>query len=242
MLCDDDNLFLSSVEVKIQNWARKNGHMNAIMIYPFTSSEDALEAWNRGLQIDALFLDIQIPNEISGLALAKEIRQSNESVPIVFVTSYGEFAEEGYIVNALRYLRKPISEDAIFGCLDIIWRRWTLIHADYILLDLPTQIIRLPPSSILYVEVSGHTCVLKTVDRESAYQFRQTMQYIRKKLSPPLFAQCHRSFIVNLMYIRHISYGCITMADGLTIQIGRKYQKEFMQQFRAFYLTGRSES
>ena len=64
ILCDDEPLFLSSLEQKIGQWAQKNGRVNNILISKFTSSEDMLDAWEHGMQIDALFLDIQIERSI----------------------------------------------------------------------------------------------------------------------------------------------------------------------------------
>ncbi len=236
VLCDDEKLFLSSVRQKIELWAQKSGHLNSIIFHSFSSSEDLLDAWEHGMQVDALFLDIQIPGEISGLAAAREIRNTNEYLPIVFITGYGQYAEEGYSVNALRFLHKPVTDEAIYACMNLIWRQWTLLNGDCIVLDLPTQILRLPVHSVLYAEVSGHTCFLQTSDREEPYQFRQTMQYLRNKLSSDLFIQCHRSYIINMMYVRHITGRSIMMADGEEIQIGRKYQASFMSAFRWLYL------
>ena len=241
VICDDEAIFLLSVKQRIKEWAQRNGCISALVIRTFTSAEDLLEAWQHGLPIDAMFLDIQIPGELSGLAVAKEIHRCNEYIPIVFVTNYGEYAEEGYVVNALRYLRKPVSERAVSECMDIIWRRWKLQHTDCVTLNLPTQILRLPVNSILFVEVSGHYCVVHTTNRENAYRFKQSLEDLRKKLPCHLYVQCHRSFIVNLMYIRHITSGNITMADGTVIQIGRLYQPQLMKQFRLYYF-GRSEA
>lgn len=126
ILCDDEPLFLSSLEQKIGQWAQKNGRVNNILISKFTSSEDMLDAWEHGMQIDTLFLDIQIPGEMNGLSAAKQIRATNDYLPIVFITSFAQYAEEGYEVSALRYLRKPVTEDAVSQCMDIIWRRWSL--------------------------------------------------------------------------------------------------------------------
>ena len=53
------------------------------------------------------------------LQLAKLIRQTDEDVPIVFVTNYAEYVYQGYTVNALRYLKKPVLESDISPCLDI---------------------------------------------------------------------------------------------------------------------------
>lgn len=126
ILCDDEQIFLDSLHQKIMNWAKRSRHISGIILHCFTSSEDLLDAWQRGMTIDAMFLDIQIPGEMSGLAVAKEIHNDNEYLPIVFITSFGEYAEEGYKVNALRYLHKPVSEQAVSECMDILWHRWSL--------------------------------------------------------------------------------------------------------------------
>lgn len=107
-----------------------------------------------------------------------------------------------------------------------------------VVLDLPTQVLRLPADAILYAEVSGHTCSMFTIDRENPYVFRQSIDYLRQKLPLDLFAQCHRSFVVNLMYVRHLTGNQLTMSDGTVIQIGRKYQSDFMLKFREYYLGG----
>ena len=240
ILCDDEKLFLSSVEQKIRQWVQEKGHSGCIEIHSFISSEDLLDAWENGLQADALFLDIQIPGEMNGLALAKEIRKKNEYIPIVFITSYGEYAEAGYTVNVLRYLRKPVSDQAIAECMDVIWRRWTLLHENCVAFDLPNQVLILPADSILFTEVTGHTCNIYTVDREQPYRIRKKMDYLLNKLPEGLFVQCHRSYIVNLKYVHQLTNSSLTMSDGTTISIGRTYQTQLMKKFRCYYM-GRSE-
>lgn len=236
ILCDDEPLFLSSLKEKIVAWGKKTGHSSALMINTFTSGEDLLDALEHGVFADALFLDIQIPGEMSGLAVAKEIYSRDENMAIVFVTYYGEYAEEGYTVGALRYLRKPVSDTAIEECMDVLWRRWELSNAECLLLDLPTQMIRLPLKAILYLAVSGHYCVLYTDNARQEYRFKKPLDEVQKELPEHLFVRCHRSFIVNLMYIRHIARGCITMANGAQVPIGKVYQPQLMHQFRRYYL------
>lgn len=239
VLFDDEELFLQSLEQKIKEWAMKNGCMSTTVIHSFTSSEDMLEAWNNGMRVDALFLDIQIPNEMNGMAVAKEIYSVNPMIPIIFITSFGEYAEEGYVVNALRYIRKPITEQNVNECMDIVWHRWMVQQTEYITFDLPTQILRLPMKSILYVEVSGHYCVISSVNHsKKEYKVKQTINNILQKLPPELFAQCHRSYIVNLMYVRHITSTNVTMADNTVIQMGRNFKSQFVRSFRRFFLEG----
>ena len=238
VLCDDEKSFLQCAKQSIMIWAKINGHENGLNIQAFSSSEDLLEAWEHGLQIDALFLDIQIPGEMSGIALAKEIYSRNEYIPIVFMTNYGEYAEEGYTVNALRYLRKPLSEQAVMDCLDILWHRWEMQTAASIVLEMPGQFLRLPADHILYVEVLGHFCMLKTTDDQNTYKIRLSLEVFRKKLPEGVFSQCHRSYIVNIKYIRQIMGNNVTMANNDVIPMGRAYQQQFLKQFRHYYLEG----
>lgn len=72
-------------------------------------------------------------------------------------------------------------------------------------------------------------------------KLKQSLETIRRKLPSQLFVQCHRSYLVNLMYIRHITSGSITMANGEVIQLGRVYQSQLMKLFRQFYLEGSHE-
>ncbi len=60
VICDDEKQFLHSIKVKINSWAEKTGNTSGLMLHCFTSSEDVLDSWQHGLQIDALFMDIQI--------------------------------------------------------------------------------------------------------------------------------------------------------------------------------------
>ena len=236
VIFDDEELFLKSLEQKITSWAMKNGHTSSLIVHRFTSSEDMLEAWNSGMRTDALFLDIQTSGEMNGLAAAKVIHSADPMIPIVFITSYGEYAEEGYHVNALRYLRKPISERAVHECMDIIWRRWMLQQTDCVAFDMPNQVLRLPAKGILFIDVSGHHSIIHSIDNE--YRIRQGINAIMDKLPAALFSQCHRSCVVNLMYVRHIKADSVIMADNTELPIGRNFKLQFISDFRKLYLEG----
>jgi DNA-binding LytR/AlgR family response regulator len=239
ILCDDDAVANDSIKQKIEKWAAKNGHMSGVVIYAYTSSEDLLEDWKHGFRCDALFLDIKIPNELSGLALAKEIHESDQMIPIVFVTSYGQYAEEGYVVNALRYLRKPVSERAVNECMDILWRQWTVVQTECVTFDTPTKLLRLASRSILYIEAAGHYCIITTTDNTTReYKIKQVFKSVLNQLPKQLFIQCQRSYVVNILYVRHVAKGVLTMSDGKSIQLGRSFQAELVKRLRQFYIEG----
>ena len=76
IVCDDTDFYVSVLKDHIKHWSVSRQHQNATITHCFSSSEDLLYAWQSGLTIDVLFLDIQIPGEMSGMDLAKAIRRS----------------------------------------------------------------------------------------------------------------------------------------------------------------------
>ena len=121
VICDDELVYADSIRRSVERWAQETRRLDKIFVKVFSSSEDLLETWSNGMVIDLLFLDIQIPGELSGMEAAKEIHGKDEYIPIVFITNYSEYAFEGYSVNALRYLRKPVSQQDIDTCMNIAW-------------------------------------------------------------------------------------------------------------------------
>ena len=236
IICDDEPLYINTITETVTDWARHAGHTKAIVSKSYTSGEDLLEDFERGLKIDLLFMDIQIPGEMNGMAVAKAIHRQNEYIPIVFITNYAEYACEGYEVNALRFLRKPVSPKAVFECMDIVWRRWQYLDTDSIVFESGTQILRLPAVSIVYIEAAGHQLTVHVTGQEAPYILRQRLDHIKKLLPSSLFCQCHRGFIVNMMYIRRFSGNWLSLADGTEIPVGRVFHSAFVDQYRIFYL------
>ena len=81
---------------------------------------------------DVLFLDIRMPGE-NGVSLAKHLRRLGDDMPIIFVTGEREYILEGYEVEALHYLIKPVQEKKIFECLERVYRNAAQQEAHVIL-------------------------------------------------------------------------------------------------------------
>lgn len=234
-ICDDEQAYLQLVTERVQQWAHDSGHDSGIKITTFRSSEDLLEAWQNGMAVDVLFMDIEVPGEMSGMEVAKRIFSANEHIPIVFITNYSEYACEGYRVNALRYLRKPVSQADIDECMDIVWRRWSLQQANAITIEDPKQSIHLPAESIISIEVYGHHIRIDTTDDAGEYTLRTRMKEIMDRMPQNVIVQCHRSYAVNLMYVRKFQRNIITMSNGKDVPIGRNYTDQFINQYRLYY-------
>ena len=228
-LCEDDPIFRTSIESKISNWSKAN-HNFDLSITTFRSSEDLLEHWQLGNHADIFFLDIQIPKELSGLELAKLIRQTDEDVPIVFVTNYAEYVYQGYTVNALRYLKKPVLESDISPCLDIAYKHYTLCHQESSIIAIPGEQIVLQYAEILYLEACSPNLIIKRIGSSSDISFRYRISKVYPLLPSELFAFCHRSYIVNLSKIRILKRTQLVLCSNEVLPISEKYVDELFHK------------
>ncbi|MBQ8618567.1 MAG: response regulator transcription factor [Clostridia bacterium] len=234
IICDDEQVYRASIEEKVNVWAKEHQHESAVMVYSFASSEDLLEEWERGLHFDMLFMDIQIPYETDGLKIAKTIFDQNENIPIAFITNYAEYACEGYLVNALRYILKPIHQQAIDDCMNIAWNRWVLMQSDSVRIEVGKQVELIPLQQILFVESYAHRLLFTTISGQRI-DARGSIGQLANSLSKGLLGQCHKSYLVNVMYVRKLQADSLTLSNGAIIPIGRKYASEFYQLFNQYH-------
>lgn len=235
VICDDESVYRKSIIEKIQNWARNNYRDEMITVRSFSSSEELLDAWEKGMRIDMLFLDIQIPHELSGMEIAKRINSIDEYIPIVFVTNYIEYACEGYLVNALRYVMKPIEQGKINECMDIAWNRWQLLQAESLRIESGKQIIIMPIKNIVMIESFGHILRIYSTTISNEIEVRARLKEYVQKLPKGMFSQCHKSYVVNIMFVRKIRSNEVTLASGKSIPLGRKFAMDFLAAFNNYY-------
>ncbi|MDE7285047.1 MAG: response regulator, partial [Lachnospiraceae bacterium] len=103
---DDNSADTEYVAALAGRWAESEGH--SLRIFTFPSAEAFLFQYEEEQDFDILLLDIEM-EEMTGVELAKKVRQGNDAVQIVFITGYPDFIAEGYEVSALHYLMKPVS-------------------------------------------------------------------------------------------------------------------------------------
>lgn len=234
IVCDDELIYRKSLHKAIEDWIKKHSLQGTAVIRDYFSTVNILSAWKNGLTIDIAFLDIQMPGEINGLELAKHIRQFNEYASIVFITNYAEYACDGYSVNALRYIQKPIQDSRIYECLDIAYRQWSYHQKDSLCVSFNKQKVILSCQHILYIESSRHRIQIHRVGQEDV-EVRSYIKDLLPLLPDTMFVQCHRSYIVNIQYARTLSKSNISLVGNINIPIGEKYSSLVMDCFRQYY-------
>ena len=233
-ICDDERCYIDAIISSIKRWQTQN-KVEAFSITTYSSSEDLIEFSEQSLPFDLAFLDIQFPGELNGLQLARELRNHNDQISIVFMTNFDEYAIEGYKVNALRFLQKPIIDIHVFECLDIAYRQWVILNGTSIIVECNQSVYRLPTNSILYIESKAHYLYIHTTTSNTELITRQRLPEFLETLPNNILVRCHRSFAVNIFHIYCISRNSIVLSNGESLPISDKYWKTIHGEFKSFY-------
>lgn len=214
--CDDDMSVLNELKELLDQYRTK--YNQEIEYVAFHSSLELLAEIEKGVRYDILFLDVIMPNE-NGIGIAKEIRQYDNVIKIIFLTSSSEFAVQSYTVGAYFYQMKPIWEENFFRLMDAAISECRREQQNSLILRCKSGISRIELGRLEYCEVLGRTLlfymengnVLKSTGSMDKL-YGQLLQYEN-------FIRPHRSFLINMEYIREISYKAITMENLTKIPI-----------------------
>jgi len=231
-ICDDELELAQYVRTLVTKWADKNNI--GVTIDMFESAEHFKTAQFENIQFDILLLDVQMSGQ-NGVDLAKEIRESDTKLSIIFITGFTDYMSEGYDVSALHYLIKPVKQNKLFETLDRAAEKLEKSkRIDILLIDADGVNFKIPLDEIIYIEAFGHSVTIHTTDGK--YDVQQNIGQIENELDNNFF-RCHRSYIAGLKYIRKISKTEILLDTGNTIPLSRRIYNAANQAFINYYKT-----
>lgn len=227
-ILEDQPIEAERLQTQLQAWSTLNNF--PIEIKTYASGEMYINQRNNQPEASTVFfLDIQM-GRMTGIDLAKKLRQEGYQGYIIFLTAFREYVFHGYEVHALNYLLKPIQTEPLFLCLDEIAKD---VAGRFYLYRNKQEIIRIPYKDILCFSSNLHYVDILTTS--GVYCQYSTLNNIIDYL-PHEFIRTHRSYIVNMLHIHKISGNAITLSNHMTIQIGRSYIKQVMQAFSKYSL------
>lgn len=199
----------------------------------FDSSEAFLFALEDFPDLDLAFLDIQMQT-INGMEAARKLRVHNQQLALVFVTAFAEYALEGYNVNALDYILKPISLEQIKRTLE---RLLTLQphQPNFLLVESVGNHLKVNLQDILYIEAARHQTILYLNDQQLL--INRNISSLKAELDES-FVKCHRSYLVNLAHVNQLTKTSLIISNGDTIPISRRLDKQVQTDFVNFYKKG----
>lgn len=218
-ICDDEQSYSEHIQKIIMRWAELSGHVCQLALFP--SAESFLFEYETNKSFDILLLDIEM-KELSGIDLAKRIRKDNNRAEIIFITSHFEFYGEGYEVDALHYLIKPIEKEKLYQVLDKAAEKLS-VEPPYIIITSDGETVKLYESEILYIEACLHYISIFTKDKE--YKVKEKISAFEERLSD-VFYRIHRSYLVSLKHIIRISRTAVCVDGGIELPLSRgKYDE-----------------
>ena len=201
------------------------------------SCKNAMEAFEIVSQqkIDLFFLDINMP-DVSGLTLAKSI---NKNSKIIFTTAYREYAVDGFDLQAVDYLLKPISFDRFLQAINkffetkIIDKPKAIIavsteKSNAIFVRSDRKMVKINFDEILYIESLSDYIKIYLFDK--IITTRETISNIETKLPTQCFLRIQRSYIVNLSKVRSYTNEFVEI-EKKAIPISRTYKENVLKKF-----------
>lgn len=227
-LCDDHPMFLNQLS-DILNQISSTYNI-ALEITSFESGENLLDFCSSHPDyFDILFLDILMTG-INGIDTASAIRNFCGDVYILFVTSSKEYALDSYSVNAYSYILKPFSLEAIQPKLLELYEKISFTKKNIIYVKNNQDIYTLHLDHVIYFESNLRkiTAFMKNGERISFYN---KMSNLEEDINNAIFLRCHRSFLVNLMYVKNL-VGCdLLMTTNQQLPISKKYLSSVREAF-----------
>lgn len=196
----------------------------------YESGEKFLQTFEKG-KFDLIFLDIYMDG-VNGIETAMKIRETDNSVKLVFVTTSNEFASESYAVAASYYLHKPFCEADI---MQMFIRLNLNKHEDLQIFTLPNGKM-LSPKSIIYSSFSGHYVTIHLVSGEQLKIRYTQKEWERLLLAFPDFILCTKGMIVNLEEVKKLDATLFVMKNNAFVPISRRKYSEVKQLYSDFLI------
>jgi two-component system response regulator LytT len=226
-VCDDEEKFRVQARDLIDKIA---GSMD-VVVDAYSDGRKLLEAFDKR-PYDLLFLDIEMPM-MDGITLAKKLRERSDNIYIVFLTGHVEYALEGYEVNALRYLTKPVQEDKLREVLRFVMDK--SVSKRQLIIKEDGEELLINVTDIIYMEAQNQYVMIYTMDGE--HLVRYNIGDFESELEKDGFFRCHRGFLVSLSKVKKLQKNEVVMetSDGeINLPVSRSNIKPLKEALYTF--------
>lgn len=218
-ICDDSPAVIEQIEAYLEQIQDLRFNYEV-----FFSAEELYDyKITQQIDFDIYLLDIEL-GTMSGLELAKKIRQVSPYALIIFLTSYTRYVLEVFEVITFDFIEKPLSYERFKMILHKASDFLRLTKVDFIF-SYRKNSYSIPCQRIIYIEKTGRKAHIYT-NYGSTYQCNITLDEIWTQLNPKTFASIHTSCIVNLNEILEVVCDKLTLKNGKVLYVARNYRQE----------------
>lgn len=194
----------------------------------FKDGEELLQGYDKGF--DILLLDVAMP-KVDGLTAARRIRRRDSRVIIIFITSMVQYAVQGYSVDALDFIVKPVGYMGLRLRLDRALARIAQSKPKMLEVRSANGLCCVAVNDIRYVETYNHKIIIHMEDAQLLTDM--PMKQIEAALAGQPFFRCHTSYLVNFRFVDRVQGNDIEV-DGHCLPISRYRRRELMDAWTAY--------
>ena len=223
-ICDDEEIY--RVELKtILDKLLINVDYD---IDTFDDGRQLMESFSKA-PYDLVFLDIEMP-AVDGITLAKSIRSRSENVFIVFLTGHIEYALEGYEVNALRYLTKPVDIGKLKEVIRYVQEKQG--SARQLIIREDGEEILIDIGDVIYMESMNQN--VRIVAAKGEHIIRYNIGDFEEQLKNDGFFRIHRGYLISLSKVKKLVKSDVIMEDGTALPVSRSNLKPLKEALYAY--------
>ncbi len=201
-------------------------------VITFSDGNQIVEPYQ--LKWDIIFMDINM-KRMDGISASKIIRDFDDNVILIFITTMAKLAIKGYEVSAMDFVVKPITYIHFYRKLDKAVRLANdRNQSKSLLLSRDDRKEKVPLEKIYYVDVKAH--ILSFITKEYVYNMRASMNHLEMELKPFHFGRVSNSTLVNLKYVTAVETDHVVVGETRLI-LSRTKKKSFLEAYSK-YISG----
>jgi DNA-binding LytR/AlgR family response regulator len=222
-IVEDDESTQKIITEYINKFGNEKNYEFSVNI--FSNGQDFIN--NCAAQFDLVFMDIEMP-KMSGLTAARQLRKLDNDAVLIFITNLAQYAINGYEVDALGYILKPIKYFTFAHNLEKAVALIKRKEGKYIIFKVDGEFKKVHANNIVYLEAFGHEITCHTILED--LRITNTLNEMEKQLtSPPFhFLRAHRSILVNPIHVKEVTANSIIVNGNVELPLSKGQRKSVL--------------
>ena len=221
-ICDDEPIMMQEISNQLSQYMDER----RITSYSVTNFSNGCALLESDCNFEIVFLDIQMDN-LNGIETAKILRQRENHSLLIFVTVLKEYVFNAFEVEAYDYLLKPLDSNHFERTMDRAISTLAQRAGKSIVIQRGCSCDVVPLTQIVYCEVQGRKVYVHQSDGQ-IIDYYDNLENFERQMDRRFF-RCHRSYLVNLDYVRGCDTGLVTLSLGAQIPVSRLRERDLTQ-------------
>lgn len=235
VVCDDNAEDLETVDRLLDRYGKAAAD-RSLVVEKFQNASVLYNGILQGARADLYILDM-IMAEQTGIDIGSLLRTTGFEGMIIYITSSDDFALDAYGVHAARYLLKPVSEESFFEAMDFALSYKKVEKDPLFPVKTKEGTVAVPYSKIEYIENYARSLNVRLTDAElirSIFIRKSFDEEIREIAADRSFLQVHKSFLINMNYVKRLEQTDIVMESGIHVPISKARAADVKKEYLLF--------